>query len=130
MKPNPDLISRALNKLQATPKPNFFVGDKIPNKYKGYISSFGGSIVQLGVMPACMVFIANPDKKKIVTILFAIYKDKFSIAGNPELIDYLNNYWPQWQHAERKQFRNRMAAVAVSFKLAMRTFEFDESDNS
>jgi len=130
MKPNPDLINRALNKLQATPKPDFFAGDKIPNKYKGYISSFGGSIVQLGIMPACMVFIANPDKIKLVTMLFSIYKEKFTIIGNPDLKDYLNSNWQGWQPSERKQFRNRMAAIAVSFKLALRTFEIDDTDNA
>ncbi|MGH8559721.1 MAG: hypothetical protein ACRESZ_20165 [Methylococcales bacterium] len=133
MKPDPDLIDKALAKLEAdrgADPPKIFNSEgKIPNKYKGYISSFGGSIVQMGVMPACMAFIANSEKEKLLAMLFDIYyEDKFGIAENITLKEYLKD-WATWNHSDKKQFRNRMAAVAVSFKLALRTFEIDEEDN-
>jgi len=144
MKPTPELISLALAYLEAdlaSPPANrvlFTSNDQIPNKYKGYISSFGGSIVQMGVMPACMAFIANDDKKKIVDALFSIYCHKHAIP-NEGLKNQLTsifrntNDMPENERtallAHKKQFRNRISAIAVSFKLALRTFEIDESDN-
>ncbi|MCC6752777.1 MAG: hypothetical protein IT266_02210 [Saprospiraceae bacterium] len=134
MKPTPELISLALAYLEAdlaSPPANrvlFTSNDQIPNKYKGYISSFGGSIVQMGVMPACMAFIANDDKKKIVDALFSIYCIKYGIAATG-LKDHLTTNWQNWNTVGKKQFRNRISAIAVSFKLALRTFEIDESHN-
>lgn len=134
MKPTPELITLSLEHLEAdlafSPgNRNLFTANgQIPNKYKGYISSFGGSIVQLGVMPACMAFIANEDKMKITDALFSIYCIKHNIHG-VKLKSYLIGNWQNWTMSQKKQFRNRISAIAVSFKLAMRTFEFEESDN-
>jgi len=134
MKPTTELILSSLSHLESdliSPTPNLFTaGGKIPNKLKGYIASFGGSIVQLGIMPTCMAYIANTDKEKLVNALFTLYKNNYDRTNTTDLKKFLIENWQTWSDLQKKQFRNRMAAIAVSFKLALRTFEIDESVNS
>ena len=35
---------------------------KIKSTYKGYVSAFGGSIVQSGIAPACVAFLGDENK--------------------------------------------------------------------
>lgn len=132
MRPEPALITAALSALeddQKSKQPSLFSGSKIPRKYNGYVASLGGSIVQLGIMPACMAFMADDNKAKLATMLFQIYVDLYAKGETLTLDDYLKESWKDWNRGERNLFRSRMTAIAVSMKLAMRTYEFDETES-
>ena len=49
----------------------------IDSTYKSYISSFGGAIIQSGLMGTLMTFEANDKKKKIIHALFQLYNTNF-----------------------------------------------------
>ncbi len=136
MKPTPELINAALSALaidQAMTTPTIFTKSgatgEIPNRYKGYISSFGGSIVQLGIMPACMAMIADSKKATLANMLFDIYRRVHHVTFVGGLDEYLKANWQAWQGQDRKRFRKQMTSIAVSMKLAMRTYKFDESES-
>ncbi len=130
MKPEPKLIEIALNRLADSATNQGIVKDrKIPNKYKGYVASFGGTIVQLGIMPACMAFCVDDNKKKVAALMFAIYRERHQIQGPDSLENYLKENWMAWPLPEQRVFRSRMTRVAVSLKLALRTYEFDETES-
>jgi hypothetical protein len=95
-------------------------GGMIKNTYKGYVSAFGGSIVQSGIAPACVAFLGDENKKHVVEAIFEICKNSFG-----------NQLYPETSLQERndkssKLFRNHMAEAAVALKLAMRTYEFEK----
>lgn len=130
MKPEPKLIEIALKCLADSETNQGIVKqNKIPTKYKGYVASFGGTVVQIGIMPACMAFCVDDNKKKVAALMFAIYCDRYNIDDNEGLDVYLKGNWNSgWNKAFQKTFRDRMTRVAVSLKLALRTYEFDDSD--
>ena len=130
MKPEPKLIESALVLLQ-NPQTNqgLVKANKILNKYKGYVASFGGTVVQMGIMPACMAFCVDDNKKKVAALMFGIYQHRYTTNYEKGLDSYLSDHWTNWPEGEKKTFRSRMTRVAVSLKLAMRTYEFDESES-
>ncbi len=131
MKPKPELITKALQALDTDlgkeVKDRAIFNDKgeIPNRFKGYISTFGGSIVQLGIMPACMALMADSKKEKFGNMLFEIYLQITSNTFAMGMDEYLKAHWVSM---DKKLFRKQMTSIAVSMKLAMRTYKFDEND--
>jgi hypothetical protein len=146
MKPEPNLILKALRLLDAQEleakrhrdekKWKEFDGIfteelKIENKYKGYVASFGGTVVQMGIMPACMAFWVDDNKKKVVELMLSIYWEVYLPDSDPKgLESYLNDNWARWDESNRKSFRMKFTKAAVSLKMAMRTFEFDKGNLS
>jgi hypothetical protein len=132
MKPEPNLILSALKLLDNTSTNQGMVKEgKIENKYKGYVASFGGSVVQMGIMPACMAFCADDNKKKVAELMFSIFKEVYLPNSDLKgLESYLIDNWREWGEGERKTFRMKFTKAAVSLKMAMRTFEFDKENSS
>ena len=97
-------------------------GGKIKNTYKGYVSAFGGSIVQSGIAPACVAFLGDENKMHVVEAIYVICRKSFGstlYSHNSLSIRKDSN-----GDISSKQFRNHMAESAVALKLAMRTYEF------
>jgi hypothetical protein len=99
----------------------------IKNTYKGYVSAFGGSIVQSGIAPACVAFLGDDNKKKIVEAIYTICKKSFKdSSGNDIYVDTTLSIRQSipGRDISSPSFRNHMAEAAVALKLAMRTYEF------
>lgn len=100
----------------------------IDSTFKSYISSFGGSIIQSGLMGTLMTFEANANKAKIINALFALYNTNFPNAT------IVNNNQPYYKviksktDAEKKEIRNKLIEMAVALKLAMRCFKTTDNN--
>lgn len=94
----------------------------IKKTYKGYVSAFGGSVVQSGIAPACVAFLGDSNKETVVEAIYKICKAvdgiTFSQATLKDRKDTPN------ADISSKTFRNKMSEAAVALKLAMRTYNF------
>ena len=71
-KPNNKYIENAIDSLENNNQGFVKIIENkkvIESKYNTYISSFGGSIVQSGLVATCMIFEANSEKSKIIDLL-------------------------------------------------------------
>lgn len=92
---------------------------KVNNKFHGYFSSFGASIVLSGIKPA-LAFYSNKKDEERVKILKAIYK---LITGNDELsATALLNYFIENENND-PLLKQKIMDAAVALKLAVRTYE-------
>lgn len=126
-KPNNKYICDAIDILD---EPNAIVAkDKngiliIESKYNTYISGFGGSIIQSGLLATLMIFEANTEKNKIIEILFNLLN-----ATKSNTSDRINKTDKFYKSAKAlspeklKQLRDELIDMAVSLKLAMRCFK-------
>jgi len=121
MKVKTNTLEAAINLLK---DPNYEIvsHSTIKNTYKGYVSAFGGSIVQSGIAPACVAFLGDDNKKIIVEAIYKICKNTFVNAGYSH--NTLSVRKEQNGDISSKIFRNQMAEAAIALKLAMRTYEF------
>lgn len=94
----------------------------IKKAYKGYVSAFGGSVVQSGIAPACVAFLGDDNKKHVVEAIYQICRmvDNTTFSQG-SLKDRKND--PNGDISS-KGFRNKMSEAAVALKLAMRTYNF------
>lgn len=123
MKINAKILTEAINHLATDT--NIQEHGKIKNKMKGYVSSFGGSIVQSGIATACVAFLGDDNKKHIVEAIYSICK-----KVNPSVYTEVNlkirsdDADAQNKKISSPTFRKDMAEAAVALKLAMRTYKF------
>lgn len=108
--------------------------NKIPKEFNGYISNFGASIIQSGLMATVAFFEAkdtksNQDRGKLTKlILNVINKEKdrnFEIDEKINLLDYILK-----NKSKKNIVKEEVINAAIAIKLAMRVFEFtDEMDS-
>lgn len=107
---------------------------KIYKEFKGYISSFGASIVQSGLL-STVVFYESVDtnsirNRRILTklILNVIVEYK----KNDELNKYekLQNYILDFKDTKINSIKEEIVNAAIAIKLAIRVFEFTDNDES
>lgn len=108
--------------------------NKIPKEFNGYISNFGASIIQSGLMSTVAFFEAkdtssNQDRSKLTKlILNVINKEKdrnFEIDEKINLLDYILK-----NKSKKNIVKEEVINAAIAVKLAMRVFEFtDEMDS-
>jgi len=121
MKIKTNTLQAAIDFLKA-PGNGIVINGTIENTYKGYVSAFGGSIVQSGIAPACIAFLGDDNKKHVVEAIYKICKNTYGNALYPN-----NSLSTRKEHngdISSKLFRNQMAESAVALKLAMRTYKF------
>ncbi len=113
----------ALKPLKERGKGIFLENGNISSKYKGYVASFGGSIVQIGVYATFLSFCADEDKKKIADLICNIYVDvnvnKKNEIKIPDIIKEKRN-----DHLFQKQ----IAYAVVALKLVIRIYQFDDTN--
>ncbi|AVQ46527.1 hypothetical protein N496_10540 [Clostridium botulinum A2B3 87] len=104
----------------------------IPKEYKGYISNFGASIIQSGLLSTVAFFEANDSKSKsdkqvlmeLILKVVDIYNEKqLEWKNNSPFLHYIleNN---------NKQTEEEVINAAIAVKLAMRVFKFTENSES
>ena len=120
--PNNSYISKAVKLLDA-PHNTIVKGNTIESKYNSYIASFGGSIIQSGLVATLMIFESNDEKKKIIQILFDLLNhtktdnEKIKITNGFFFKTIVNKDEPY-----KKKLRNELIEMAVALKLAMRCY--------
>lgn len=105
-------------------------GDQVPSIFNGYISSFGASIVQAGLLPTVIFFEnessgADDDRGKICKAIYLLLERE----NNPTL-SVSNLKKPHFhQHLLEKdrfqdpQLLKKVTNYAVALKIALRTFK-------
>ncbi len=124
--PNNDIILAAIELLGN--QQDIVKDGGIESKYSSYIASFGGSIVQVGLVGTLIIFEANKEKKKIVNLLFSLYNSNF-----PSIQTTNDNYHQtlannsSYNPTQIKEIRNKLVDTAVCLKLAMRCYKKTEN---
>ncbi|WP_251862254.1 type III-B CRISPR module-associated protein Cmr5 [Clostridium sp. Marseille-Q2269] len=127
-----DLIDKFIKEnkfLRKGDKKEGKIFEEIPKEYKGYISNFGASIIQSGLLSTVAFFQADDsssksDKKALTElILDIIYKAKGLENDSETLLKYIleNN---------NKQTEEEVINAAIAIKLGMRVFKFTENSES
>lgn len=141
MKRIDELIPKAIEAINRNKIPG--ASNIVPNEYKGYIDTFGASIVQNGLIPAIIFFEAggkegepntsDPEKqsiyenrkklmKTILDLIQGIEKGKTST-----LFEYVTL---QKKSMDEKQIRQQVVDAAIAVKLALRTFAIRKKDEN
>ena len=111
-------IPKAIEVLDRT-----FPDGKIPSAYNGYISSFGASVLQSGLLPTLALFestnsSAKENKEYLTYIIFQILTNR---EDDMSLLRYVlaNN---------RELLKPQIMDVAIAIKLSIRTFKLDRGE--
>jgi len=97
---------------------------KVSSTYNGYVSAFGGSMVQPGLYATVLSYYADAKKTKIANLIFNIYKNQNPL--NQGQADNFINYIEA--NRNNRQVRNNIAQAVIALKLVLRTFSFDNEN--
>lgn len=101
---------------------------KVKSEFKGYIASFGASIVQSGLLPAVIFYEAAESKAAqdrfrvpaaILLLLLRKVSDEASLQAGQKLSEYLLQEGPHDATMQRQ-----VTDAAIALKIALRTFAF------
>jgi CRISPR-associated protein Cmr5 len=91
----------------------------------GYISSFGASIIQCGLLPAVALFSKKDGGGKSKLPLMKVI---YALVGHGEEKDLLACVLSKYQNpAQMQQLQSEVMQAAIALKLAMRTFNIEKS---
>lgn len=102
------------------------VNGKVPSSFNGYVSAFGGSMVQPGLFATVLSYYADKKKKRIAELIFEIYK-KENTGISPDLSDF-QLFMELGTNRTNRQIRNNIAQSVIALKLVLRTFGFDNEN--
>jgi CRISPR-associated protein Cmr5 len=94
----------------------------IPSAYNGYISSFGASIIQSGLLPTLALFEkkdapTKEDRSKLTKLILKILDDKY----NNTLLEYVLS-----ANDDELYLKQKILDISVALKLSIRTFKLDK----
>ena len=141
MKRIDELIPKAIEAINRNKIPG--ANNIVPNEYKGYIDTFGASIVQNGLIPAIIFFEAggkegepntyDPEKQRIYENRKKLMKTILDLIKGIEkgktstLYEYVTL---QKKSMDEKQIRQQVVDAAIAVKLALRTFAIRKKDEN
>lgn len=116
--------------FEAVEKAHLVKNGAISKQYNGYISSFGASVVQSGMLLA-LIFNhreterSEKDKKKLMDAIYYIVKEVRNDKSTPHknLLVYFRNA------SEKKRLKNQTLDAATAIKLVIRTFKLTDDGN-
>ncbi len=96
----------------------------IPSSYNGYISSFGASVIQSGLLPTLALFENTNSKtaqeKKLLTdMILNILKEEDNNSDETSLLKYVLD-------SDEKSLKPKIMDIAIAIKLSIRTFKLDK----
>ena len=98
-------------------------GNPLKKTYKGYLSSFGASVIMSGLIPT-LAFYANADEKSerkvVLDRMFNILKNNPNYSTITE--DGLFNYALNLNNDDKGKLEKELLNVSVALKLCIRTF--------
>jgi len=132
------LIPKAIEAIKAKEiyNPN---KQEVPNEFKGYISSFGASVIQSGLLPTTVFFESadeGTERNKVCKAIRLLmsndkeqYKFKDSLPPNDSLRDFLieNEKKANENRIRESQLLKDISQYAVALKIALRTFKISNS---
>jgi hypothetical protein len=125
MKVNDNYLDAARNVL-GTDAGGLLENGKVPSVYNGYVSAFGGSMVQPGLYATVVSYYADTKKTKIADLIFAIFKiENSAIVGQTQFPDFIET---NRRSSNYRQIRNNIAQSVIALKLVLRTFNIDNEN--
>ena len=104
---------------------------KLPNEYKGYISSYGAAVGQSGLLPATMFYSekGSSDKTKkmrcrLMQAIYAVLKKEEPSTNEHILLDYAKLNYDNMSEAQN------ILNAAIALKMAMRAYASDTTTAS
>jgi CRISPR-associated protein Cmr5 len=90
----------------------------IPSAYNGYISSFGASIIQSGLLPTLALFTnqqanTEQDRFKLNSLILKVLDEN----SNNTLLEYVLN------NNNQTILKQKILDISIALKLSIRTFE-------
>lgn len=98
----------------------------IPKEFKGYISSFGASVIQSGLIPT-LAFFSNDEgskenRSKILDAIFQILELK---SESNNLLKYVVDKYDGDEEFDKELLKEKIMDTATALKLAIRTYKLD-----
>ncbi|SFU71107.1 CRISPR type III-B/RAMP module RAMP protein Cmr6 [Clostridium sp. DSM 8431] len=127
-----DLIPYAIKCIEK--EKNIFKNGKVPNEFNGYISSFGASIIQSGILATVTFFndknsSANEERFRVPELIFNILKESDTVQTEKQnLKDYLLEENKK-SNDQLKKAKYEIINAAIALKLGIRVFEFGDEQN-
>jgi len=130
----PPAVTAVNNEFPETDRP-------IPSEYQGYISSFGASVMQGGLLPTLAIFHSNQqrgessqDRRKILSLIAHILTSNESTLPSrikssirdANLFDAALDLYAT--DPNLRDLRTHLLDAAVAAKLAIRTFELSNNN--
>lgn len=132
-----ELTPKAIELIK-DPTINLLKKDKNENEYKiakeckGYISSFGASIIQSGMIPTIAFFEneegqAKSERKELMKVILYMIEENYKIEEKKKettLLDYILE--KKKNDEDLIEIEEEIINAAIALKLALRTFKFSE----
>ena len=97
----------------------------IPSAYNGYISSFGASVIQSGLLPTLALFentnAHTKESKEYLTYIIARV-----LTGREDDISLL--HYVLKSKKDENLLKTKIIDIAIAIKLSIRTFKLDKGD--
>lgn len=104
--------------IEALKKSKVVKEETIKSQFKGYISSFGASVISSGLLPTIAFYSskgnAKEDRALLLTAISLVINDE-----NNNLYDYVEN------HINKTLAKREIFDACIAIKLAIRTFKND-----
>ncbi|MEA3491493.1 MAG: type III-B CRISPR module-associated protein Cmr5 [Campylobacterota bacterium] len=116
-------IPKAIKVLDAT-----FDDGVIPSAYNGYISSFGASVMQSGLLPTLALFentnaSTKENKEYLSYLIVNILRD------NRDDVSLLREVLVREERGEsRNHLKEQILDISIAIKLSIRTFKLKKGD--
>lgn len=111
-------IPQAIEVLEQT-----FTDGVIPSAYNGYISSFGASIIQSGLLPTLALFentnASTKENKEYLSYLIIQI-----LTGSPDDRSLLR--YAIESSEDEAQLKRKILDISIALKLSIRTFKLDK----
>lgn len=126
------LFPSALNAIETVLQTKDGVPMPIEKEYQSYISSFGASIMQMGLLPTLAVYAdedsgSKADRRKIIEVLANViastdstFSQKNLITDKKKLFDFAAK---NLNAAQRIELKEQLLDAAIAVKLCLRTFK-------
>ena len=109
----------------------------IPSEYQGYISSFGASVMQMGLLPTLAVYADAgsgyaQDRSKLLEVFAYVLYNRSYVNSNEKILPLGKNenlfktVVNKMDENKRQLLKGQLLDVAVAIKLCLRTFKLEE----
>ncbi len=95
---------------------------EVNNKFNGYFSSFGASIVQSGLKPTLAFFSNEESKEMIVKAIAELLKKHGEAIGDLKLLDYVI------ASSNEENLKSKIIDASIALKLAVRTYKLKKDE--
>jgi len=98
----------------------------IPSAYNGYISSFGASIIQSGLLPTLALFENENNQDKTKEDRSVLTQNILKVLDSNYPDNSLLRYTVVYYDGNREILQNKIIDISIALKLTIRTFKLEK----